>query len=323
MDEKKEKLLRATIGVLVPAFFIGSLAFHASESYRMSNEDIPLIISDDNKDLSNDSKPEKSVSDFPETEKNFSIDALTEDSAKVPFIQAEELSENNYVVEKKLSEDKTIIEESSESSIDETYNTEISPNSEASENLYTEASCDSEDSADICADAGITYADYDAIPYDEEDLFKFEATMTVECGAQGTSREVIIADAWIMRNHIQEEIENGSEDPFRSALNPDHFQPVFDDEYGWRVMHYDEPVTQSLIDENSDIHEIAVAVLNGEIPSPIGDWGCCLPYDYFGFEDGYSFAQAAGIEHYIIIENGVFFPASDWTDMCTWFCQNY
>ena len=310
MDEKKEKFLRAATVFLAPAFFIGTLAFHASESYRHSGGKFSVEISD--KDFSEISKESDSSIGLHELEKCYTITEDSEETLSINVPTYEKLAEQpevDYVGE--FLEDETI-EESSENSDEEPYS-EIN-SSDEDEVL--------DSSTDEVLDSS-TDNDYDAIPYSQEDLFKFEATMTVECGAQGTSREVIIADCWIARNHIEQEIEAGSDDPFRSALNPNHFQPVFDDEFGWRVMHYDEAVTQELIDENPDIHEIAVAVLNGEIPSPIYDWGCCLPYDYFGFDDAVSFAEAAGIEHYIIIENGVFFPASDWTEMCTWFCQNF
>lgn len=171
------------------------------------------------------------------------------------------------------------------------------------------------------------YNDFDDNEYlsrTDYQQFMFEAVMYCEGGAQGTSRDIQVANAWLARNKIEQAIEKGSDDPFFDALNPNHYQGVFYDEYdGWRVICPEGTVTQELIDSNPSIHEVCEKVLNGEISSPIYNWDCTQCFDYFGFDDGVAFAEEVGITQYIIIENGIYFPSSEWTDKLTWYCMNY
>ena len=167
--------------------------------------------------------------------------------------------------------------------------------------------------------------DYDAeLHYSEHDLFMFEAVMYCECGAQGTSYPVQVANAWIARNKIEQEIENGSTDPFRDALNANHYQGVKDDDLGWRAVSIEEGViTQELIDSNPSIHEICVGVLNGYIESPIYDWDCCICTKTYDFDEVVDIANSLGLSNYFVIENGIFFPSSEWTEEVTQFLMDF
>lgn len=197
----------------------------------------------------------------------------------------------------------------------ETEDSEVSDDSdEPSESLDGD-----EDSYDY------DYDEYQVISYSEHDLFMFEAAMYCECGAQGTSYPVQVANAWIARNKIEQEMAQGSSDPFRDALNPNHYQGVYDDPYnGWRAISPEEGViTQELIDSNPSIHELSLGVLSGEIPSPIYDWDCCICTKTYNFDEVVDIANSLGLSNYFVIENGIFFPSSEWTEEVTQFLMDF
>lgn len=232
-------------------------------------------------------------------------------------------SDENSEEISETSSENDIIEESEEISEASSENNII----EESEEVPETSSEDSitKESTEVTFEDSEEYESYDgSIPYTAQDLFILEATMYCECGAQGTSYQVQVANAWIARNKIEQEMANGSSNPFRTALNHNHYQGVYDDEFGWRVISQQEGViSQELIDTNPAIHEICIGVLDGEIPSPIYDWDCCICCKTYEFSEVVEIAESLGLVNFFVIENGIFFPSSEWTEECTQYLLNW
>ena len=313
--DKVKKFFRPIWALMACVIFVSSGNFLVSNAMRANQQQSSSeIVVEESPELS---KEVCSVQTFDEVE-----DSSVIESVDVPTYDSVDSETDDYDETEAISE----AGKSNEVS-DAEKNDEISEAVEADESSELVVSDESSDPV-IADESTDSTDDYDFgggyLPRTEEQQFMFEAAMYCEGGAIGTSREIQIANAWLARNKIEQEIENGSADPFRDALNPNHYQGVYDDEFGWRAVSQKEGViTQELIDSNPAIHEISELVLNGEIASPIYDWDCTQCFDYFGFDDGVAFAEDVGIDEYIIIENGIYFPASEWTERLTWYCLNF
>lgn len=361
MDTKKEKFIRFAICFLVISLVIGSLAYHAIESHRHSGEKFSVKISDipiskptsfkklpltqTNGDLK--ISPEQFVSFLPskvemliqktseskkelkpskDIPKNEAIENEVEEITESPDESFPENLDNSEVVSESVEDDE--LQGNIENLNTLSENVENVENSDASNT--TDEDCENVENLDssntLDEDGESNYDEYcSSITYSDWDLFMFEATMYSECGAQSTSRDVIVANCWIARNKIEQEIEQGSSDPFRAALNANHYQGVYDDPYyGWRAISREEGViTQELINSNPSIHEICSGVLSGEIESPIYNYDCCLCCKSYVFDVVVATAESLGLSNFIVVENGFFFHHSDWTEMCNQYCANF
>lgn len=322
-EEKRSLLIRGTTMVSVIALFSGSMVNHAIQSRNLSeyslessNQESSIIFFNDssNANAFKNALSEISFENIPTHTENF------RDSNEESFVENSKENFEEYSKENFVENSKENFEEYSEVNSDEESQENSEKNSEDNSATNTQISND-----DFIEEISTEYIIDNSIPYTEEDLFKFEATMYSECGAQGTSRDVIIANCWIARNKIEQEIEKKSTDPFRTALNANHYQGVYDDPYnGWRAISHEEGViTQELINSNPSIHEICSGVLNGKFESPIYNYDCCLCCKTYEFDAVVSTAESLELKNFIVIENGFFFHHSEWNELCNLYCTNY
>jgi len=309
--EKFWRPMAATVAILAFTSILVS-AGHSNLSYNVSTKEDNNTSSYVSPEESRETQIMKAVSNICHDDELKSKKAWEKYIADNPIPKDFRL---NSDTSKESTEESTeeSVEDSSETSLNEESSEE--PLEDSSEESLEELSEETSEES-WCETSG-------ALERTSYEQFMFEAVLYSECGAQGTSDTIIRANAWIARNKIEQSISSGSSDPFREALNKYHYQCVYDDELGWRVICPEGQVDQDLIDSNPDIHRIAEEVLNSTSDvSPIYDWDCTVCFDYFGFSDGDSFAAECGINQYVVIENGLYFPSSEWTERLTWYMEN-